>query len=516
MENQGKTTNKNGCEMINLLNMTSSESDNASPSFTPFQANKPKRKVRFKKNFRPNSKLKGTSTSKNGNCNCSLVDCAKLFGCLLLLALVGILMWYVVSLSIRVQELQAKFTDIEAGNRNTPEALHSIHSKLRQLDNNVTALFHDIRKISSDIVNITSEVKLLKETTSNLQASIASAPAIQQLPKDVHTLSESVAAFGSKITTYDSTMKDMKEAQASYQTTTQTLSSELESLKTSVQELLNISDAGTRTSNSHFSGDVNVQKSMQETNESLSLMKKELSEFAKSVDVVRSDMKTYQNSFREVQEALSKNHDSIEYLENSTQQHTMRITALENLIQNNLLGRILALESQKISEMGSSTLSPELLAVIQQNINSSVFEVLFHVLNISQADGQSLRNQSQIVKQVHNILILISGLLKQFSGLPDADLLDSKNASEVMEVMLNKTLTELMEKCESKFEKKWTTLYGLTEPGNYYTSQSTVAKVHPEETPNTRDTSVTVPTARIQSASAKPASDDGNISVAKN
>lgn len=515
MENQGKTKNKNGCEMINLLNMSSSESDNASPSFTSFQANKPKRKVRFKKNFRPNSKLKVTSTSKSGNCNCSLVDCAKLFGCLLLLALVGILMWYVVSLSIRVQELQAKFTDIEAGSRNTPEALHSIHSKLRQLDNNVTALFRDIRKISSDINNITSEVKLLKETTSNLQASIASAPAIQQLPKDVHTLSESVAAFGSKITTFDSTMKEMKEAQASYQTTTQALSSELESLKVSVQELLNVSDAGTRMSNSHSMGDINIQKSMQETNETLSLMKKEFSELAKSVDVVRSDMKTYQNSFKEVQEALGKNHDSIEYLENSTQQHIMRITALENLIQTNLLTRILALESPKIGEMSSSVLTPELLAVIQQNVNNSVFQTLFHVLNISLADGQILKNHSQLTKQVHNMLMLISGLLKQFSGLPDSDLLDSKNASEVMEIMLNKTLSELMEKCELKFEKKWATHYGLTESGNYYTSEPSVQKVL-----GTRGSSAsaTVPPPSIQSASAKPAfySDVGNVSVAQN
>lgn len=47
---------------------------------------------------------------------------------------------------------------VEAGNRNTPEALHVIHSSLKQLDSNVTMLYIDARKSITDIENITSEV----------------------------------------------------------------------------------------------------------------------------------------------------------------------------------------------------------------------------------------------------------------------------------------------------------------------------------------------------------------------
>ncbi|XP_035220199.1 uncharacterized protein LOC118193255, partial [Stegodyphus dumicola] len=266
MESNPPKLLNNNQEAAELLGLSSSDSLD-SPSFTHFQAPKQKRKVRFKKPFRPSSRAKaGRNGSGTKSCNCSFVQGAKIFSYFLIVAVVGALLWYVMSLSTRVQELQDKFADFEAGNRNTPEALHLIHSTLRQLDSNVTMLYIEVRKNIADIENITCEVKQLKEVSNNLKESIAAAPAIQQLPKDVHSLSESVASFGSKMNALESNIKELKDQQSALQTTAQNLSGELDTIKVIVQELNNSTDFQTRSVNTSVK-DLKLHNAVQETNQ---------------------------------------------------------------------------------------------------------------------------------------------------------------------------------------------------------------------------------------------------------
>ncbi|KFM64302.1 hypothetical protein X975_13085, partial [Stegodyphus mimosarum] len=111
MESNPPKLLNNNQEAAELLGLSSSDSLD-SPSFTHFQAPKQKRKVRFKKPFRPSSRAKaGRNGSGAKSCNCSFVQGAKIFSYFLIVAVVGALLWYVMSLSTRVQELQDKFAD---------------------------------------------------------------------------------------------------------------------------------------------------------------------------------------------------------------------------------------------------------------------------------------------------------------------------------------------------------------------------------------------------------------------
>ncbi|GFU05915.1 uncharacterized protein TNCV_3394831 [Trichonephila clavipes] len=110
--NPQKLLNNNTQEAVELLGLSSSDSLD-SPSFSHFQAPKQKRKVRFKKPFRPGSRLKSGRNTSQKNCKCSFMEGFKIFSYFAVLAIVGALLWYVMTLSTRIQELQAKFADCE-------------------------------------------------------------------------------------------------------------------------------------------------------------------------------------------------------------------------------------------------------------------------------------------------------------------------------------------------------------------------------------------------------------------
>ncbi|GFR20258.1 uncharacterized protein TNCT_579951 [Trichonephila clavata] len=111
--NPQKLLNNNTQEAVELLGLSSSDSLD-SPSFSHFQAPKQKRKVRFKKPFRPGSRLKSGRNTSQKNCKCSFMEGFKIFSYFTVLAIVGALLWYVMTLSTRIQELQAKFADLES------------------------------------------------------------------------------------------------------------------------------------------------------------------------------------------------------------------------------------------------------------------------------------------------------------------------------------------------------------------------------------------------------------------
>ncbi|GIY26115.1 EF-hand calcium-binding domain-containing protein 14 [Caerostris extrusa] len=196
----------------------------------------------------------------------------------------GALIWLHIGLREDIDLLRAHLQKVEAGNRNTPEALHLIHSSLKTLDSNVTMLYIDAKKTIADIENITSEVKLLKETATSLRASIASAPAIQQLPKDMHSLSESVANFGSKLNALESNIKELKDQQSNIQTSWQNLSGELDTVKISVQDLTNSSDFQAKSSVNTSAKDLKLQNAIQETNQHVENLQGTL-HFLKLLDV---------------------------------------------------------------------------------------------------------------------------------------------------------------------------------------------------------------------------------------
>ncbi|GBM47122.1 hypothetical protein AVEN_53661-1 [Araneus ventricosus] len=108
--NPQKLMNNNTQEAAELLGLSSSDSLD-SPSFSHFQAPKQKRKVRFKKPFRPSSRLKSGRSASSKSCKCSFMEGLKIFSYFAVLAIVGALLWYVMTLSTRIEELQAKFSD---------------------------------------------------------------------------------------------------------------------------------------------------------------------------------------------------------------------------------------------------------------------------------------------------------------------------------------------------------------------------------------------------------------------
>ncbi|GIY26114.1 uncharacterized protein CEXT_273311, partial [Caerostris extrusa] len=61
--------------------------------------------------FRPSSRSKAGRSSPTKSCKCSFVEGLKIFSYFAVLAIVGALLWYVMTLSTRIEELQAKVSD---------------------------------------------------------------------------------------------------------------------------------------------------------------------------------------------------------------------------------------------------------------------------------------------------------------------------------------------------------------------------------------------------------------------
>lgn len=198
---------QNHADGLKLLELTKSESDSDSPQFAL-----PKRKVRFKKRFRPNSKAKQAPGGGDA-CSCQCVQHAKLVLNIIILIIVALLIWFITNLNTRVEDLQKLVDDFKTRNKNTPETFHNIHSDIKLLKSNVTFYGEEIRKISNEIEAISKEVKDLKQITDNLKLSIVAVPEIKKLPQDVKSLLQNVANVGSKVTAVESTVSELKQQQ---------------------------------------------------------------------------------------------------------------------------------------------------------------------------------------------------------------------------------------------------------------------------------------------------------------
>ncbi|CAL1293525.1 unnamed protein product [Larinioides sclopetarius] len=447
--NPQKLMNNNTQEAAELLGLSSSDSLD-SPSFSHFQAPKQKRKVRFKKPFRPSSRLKSSRSTSSKSCKCSFMEGLKIFSYFAVLAIVGALLWYVMTLSTRIEELQAKFSDFEAGNRNTPEALHVIHSSLKQLDSNVTMLYIDARKSIADIENITSEVKLLKETANSLRASIASAPAIQQLPKDMHSLSESVANFGSKLNALESNVKELKDQQSNLQTTCQNLSGELDTVKISIQDITNSTDYQAKSSVNTSVKDSKLQNAIQEANQHVETLQGQLTDVVKSVEKINTTFRNQLNIYSELPAKVETVKEAIVWLNNTTLTHSSRISALETFVHSNLTLRLDQLEPDR-----PHSFQMPAAADIGDYVNKTISEAILQMINkgIFHSGIQNTNNNAmQSLDQTHDVLVLLASLLQKFDQLPTTYILTNKNSSEIVESMLYHAFEELIGSRDFKIE----------------------------------------------------------------
>ncbi|GBM47123.1 EF-hand calcium-binding domain-containing protein 14 [Araneus ventricosus] len=362
----------------------------------------------------------------------------------------GALIWLHIGLREDIDLLRTHLQKVEAGNRNTPEALHVIHSSLKQLDSNVTLLYTDARKSIADIENITSEVKLLKETANSLKASIASAPAIQQLPKDMHSLSESVANFGSKLNALESNVKELKDQQSNLQSTCQNLSGELDSVKISVQDITNSTDYQAKSSVNTSVKDSKLQNAIQEANQHVETLQGQLTDVVKSVEKINTTFRNQLNIYSELPAKVETVKEAIVWLNNATLTHSSRISALETFIHSNLTLRLDQLEPDR-----PHSFQMPAAADIGDYVNKTISEAILQMINkgIFHSGIQNTNNNAmQSLDQTHDVLVLLASLLQKFDQLPTTYILTNKNSSEIVESMLHQAFEEIIGSRDIKIE----------------------------------------------------------------
>ncbi|XP_022235173.1 EF-hand calcium-binding domain-containing protein 14-like isoform X4 [Limulus polyphemus] len=154
----------------------------------------------------------------------------------------GTLAWLHLGIRQDLDLLRNHLQKVEAGNKNTPDALHSIHSQLRGLENNVSTLVANLKKIVSEVSTLGTEIEKLEQTTKTLKDSIVAAPEIKELPKDVSSLSENVASFGSKIAAMETTVSDLKNQQSFLQVSQEELTQAVTNIEVEVHELSNTTE----------------------------------------------------------------------------------------------------------------------------------------------------------------------------------------------------------------------------------------------------------------------------------
>ncbi|XP_076343692.1 uncharacterized protein LOC143243851 isoform X5 [Tachypleus tridentatus] len=151
----------------------------------------------------------------------------------------GTLAWLHLGIRRDLELLRNHLQKVEAGNKNTPDALDSIHSQLRGLESNVSTLVANLKKIVSEVSTLGTEMEKLEQTTKILRDSIAAAPEIKELPKDVSSLSENVASFGSKIAAMETTVSDLQNQQFYLQNSQEELAQTVTNIEVEVHELSN-------------------------------------------------------------------------------------------------------------------------------------------------------------------------------------------------------------------------------------------------------------------------------------
>ncbi|GFT13447.1 EF-hand calcium-binding domain-containing protein 14 [Nephila pilipes] len=363
----------------------------------------------------------------------------------------GALIWLHIGLREDIDLLRAHLQKVEAGNRNTPEALHVIHSNLKQLDSNVTMLYIDARKSIADIENITNEVKFLKDTTSSLKASIASAPAIQQLPKDMHSLSESVANFGSKLNALESNVKELKDQQSNMQTTWQNLSGELDSMKLTVQDLTNSSDYQAKSSGNVSAKDSKLQAAFQEINQHVESMQGQLMDIVKSFDKINASVSNQLSVYHELPARVETVKEAIVWINNATSSYNSRISALETFIYTNLTLRLDQLDPDRLRSFQMSG-TGEMGDFVNKSISDAIQQLISKGIFHGDIQKTNNNNALQSLEETHDVLVLLAALLQKFDQIPTTYILTNKNSSELVENMLHQVFEGMVGSRDVKIE----------------------------------------------------------------
>ncbi|XP_015923195.1 EF-hand calcium-binding domain-containing protein 14 isoform X2 [Parasteatoda tepidariorum] len=384
---------------------------------------------------------------KHGNHLCITSVCLSLCQFILVTSSVlisGALIYMHLGLREDIDLLRAHLQKVEAGNKNTPEALHVIHSSLKQLDSNVSVLYIDVRKNIADIENITSEVKHLKEVASSLRESIAAAPAIQQLPKDMHALSESVANFGSKMTALESNVKELKDQQSNLQTTAQNLSGELDVVKVTVQELSNSSESSSKSSVNTSGKDAKVQTAIQQANQHIDFLQGQLTNVMTSVNQLNASLSNQLTVNHELPSKLKTVNDAIVFLNNETQVQNTRLYSLENFLHTNITIRIDDLESEKRHNYQE----------IDEYLNKTLSEVVLRLINKEIFHTDPAKTLVQPIEKTHDMLVLLAALLRNYSLIPNNAILYDSNATEVVKAILHQAFKQISMEQNNTMETK--------------------------------------------------------------
>ncbi|XP_022253552.1 uncharacterized protein LOC106469346 isoform X2 [Limulus polyphemus] len=355
----------------------------------------------------------------------------------------GTLIWLHLGLRQDLDLLRNHLQKVEAGNKNTPEALHSIHSHLKKIEKNVSILGTDFKKIVNDISSLEKQVEQLKQTTNSLKESIAAAPEIKELPKDVSSLSENVASFGSRITAMEATVKDVKSQQSSIQSSQGGITQTISNLEAQFQDLSNKTEKL-----SHPADKLQTTKLM----EGQQILRDELLRVADAVDILND---TTLPVVLKVNEALplleNINGNTSWTVEDLSKSHS-EIKKLKDYIYNNITGQILVLASkQRTIEITLEQLRvPQLdQNVIQHIVKVSVDQAVGDMLNNTLSVGASSNTNVtflEMLKQAQDMVHMYLELIQQLKGPMDSQqLIQYGNATDIVDHLLNLTLSSLLQ-----------------------------------------------------------------------
>lgn len=367
--------------------------------------------------------------------------CATCFPlCLFLLvtacmAASGTLVWLHLGLREDMDRFRVHLQKVEAENEETPETLHSIHSHLKSLHTDITFLENKFVKVTSDVASVTQEVDRLRQIANNLEASIAAAPEIQSLPKNVEYLTESVANIGSKITALETTTKDMKTDCFGLKTSTDNLNHQMDVVKAKLDEVKakqQLAGADAKLEESGFNQDV------------LSHFRQEMGRLSATVDSMN---KTFTMKLIELNnlplwfEAINR---SVLWAVEDLHQHQTKINNIQSYIYDNLTSR---LENQETKwDESETTTRPSQLQVVllHRLVNQTVNQAIGSLVEDSLRTTKRSSNESwkDTLTDIHRLVSLYVDIVHQLNS----------TAEYRPEQLLNATLTEALIQQGNKLE----------------------------------------------------------------
>ncbi|CAG2122041.1 unnamed protein product, partial [Medioppia subpectinata] len=161
----------------------------------------------------------------------------KIVSFVLIVSSVAFTVLFISKLYDRIDALQTAINDLSNSGNGIPQELHSIHSRMKLLDTNISAIKADVFRAFDSIANLTQEVKQMKSQLNKIADSVEAAPAIRQLPKELQDLQKVVAEMGSRLTTNDNEIKTMKDKQNADQTRSDSIADDLSAIHGNITEL---------------------------------------------------------------------------------------------------------------------------------------------------------------------------------------------------------------------------------------------------------------------------------------